>query len=237
MKFYSKVFKAQWNYYCTGIFYGRGEWGVTNKHCILIFLFFLTREELTALENAEPQLFWKADQKSIHQVDDGSSSKSFSFGMLCSAHRPFKMFCDPSEMLTLVPVTEVYFTTLFFVTDRVFTAEETTSQLYQAVGNPLVVSTVGGYNGMCDEKRIYGNLLFAYATNFSCFFVSVCLEGTVFAYGQTSSGKTFTMMGSDRNPGVIPMAVEDVFKTIKSVRIVELIRNILQFTTHMHIHF
>uniref|UniRef100_A0A4W6DNS8 Kinesin motor domain-containing protein n=1 Tax=Lates calcarifer TaxID=8187 RepID=A0A4W6DNS8_LATCA len=112
------------------------------------------REESTSSESAEPvQLFWKADKKSIHQIDDGNSTKSFSF-------------------------------------DRVFTAEETTSQLYQGIAKPLVVSTVEGYNG------------------------------TIFAYGQTSSGKTFTMMGSDHIPGVIPLAVEDVFQTIKNVRTV-----------------
>ncbi|KAF4119173.1 hypothetical protein G5714_001224 [Onychostoma macrolepis] len=70
--------------------------------------------------------------------------------------------------------------------DRVFSAEETTAQLYQDIAKPLVVSAVEGYNG------------------------------TIFAYGQTSSGKTFTMMGSERNPGVIPLAMADVFKTIKN---------------------
>ncbi|XP_051816800.1 centromere-associated protein E isoform X2 [Acanthochromis polyacanthus] len=110
----------------------------------------VAREENATSENAVPvQLFWKADKKSIHQIDDGNSTKSFSF-------------------------------------DRVFTSEETTSQLYQNIAKPLVVSTVAGYNG------------------------------TIFAYGQTSSGKTFTMMGSDHMPGVIPLAVEDVFQTIKS---------------------
>ncbi|CAJ1077524.1 centromere-associated protein E isoform X5 [Xyrichtys novacula] len=110
----------------------------------------IEREESGALENAEPvQLFWKADKKSIHQIDDGNSTKSFSF-------------------------------------DRVFTADETTNQLYQTIAKPLVVSTVEGYNG------------------------------TIFAYGQTSSGKTFTMMGSKGTPGVIPLAVEDVFQTIKN---------------------
>lgn len=50
--------------------------------------------------------------------------------------------------------------------------------------------------------------------------VSMCVRtsGTIFAYGQTSSGKTFTMMGSNHLPGVIPMAVEDVFQTIKNVK-------------------
>ncbi|XP_034006448.1 centromere-associated protein E isoform X3 [Trematomus bernacchii] len=110
----------------------------------------IPREDSAASENAEPvHYFWKADAKSIYQVDDGNSSKSFSF-------------------------------------DRVFTAEETTNQLYQAIAKPLVVSSVQGYNG------------------------------TIFAYGQTASGKTFTMLGSDRFPGVIPLAVEDVFQTIKS---------------------
>ncbi|XP_051557981.1 centromere-associated protein E isoform X2 [Myxocyprinus asiaticus] len=73
-----------------------------------------------------------------------------------------------------------------FSFDRVFSAEETTSQLYQDIAKPLVVSAVEGYNG------------------------------TIFAYGQTSSGKTFTMMGSEHNPGVIPLAMADVFKTIKN---------------------
>ncbi|KAI9179346.1 Kinesin-like protein kip2 [Blastocladiella emersonii ATCC 22665] len=40
-------------------------------------------------------------------------------------------------------------------------------------------------------------------------------NGTVFAYGQTSSGKTYTMMGTDSEPGVIPQAVHDVFQYIK----------------------
>ena len=29
--------------------------------------------------------------------------------------------------------------------------------------------------------------------------------GTLFAYGQTSSGKTYTMMGDQENKGVIPV--------------------------------
>ncbi|XP_061117796.1 centromere-associated protein E-like isoform X2 [Conger conger] len=73
-----------------------------------------------------------------------------------------------------------------FSFDRVFSAEESTNQLYQDIAKPLVVSAVEGYNG------------------------------TIFAYGQTSSGKTFTMMGCSRIPGVIPLAMEDVFQTIKN---------------------
>lgn len=39
-------------------------------------------------------------------------------------------------------------------------------------------------------------------------------NGTVFAYGQTSSGKTYTMMGTSEEPGVIPLAIEYMFDAI-----------------------
>lgn len=59
----------------------------------------------------------------------------------------------------------------------------------------------------------------------------VCCTGTIFAYGQTSSGKTFTMMGTSRTPGVIPQAVEDVFQSIKNVRMVTHVRNLLRLVS------
>jgi centromeric protein E len=44
------------------------------------------------------------------------------------------------------------------------------------------------------------------------------INGTIFAYGQTSSGKTFTMKGSHEYPGIIPLAIQDIFKFIENVR-------------------
>lgn len=41
------------------------------------------------------------------------------------------------------------------------------------------------------------------------------INGTVFAYGVTSSGKTHTMHGEQKSPGVIPLAVKDVFGIIQ----------------------
>ncbi|KAJ1547142.1 hypothetical protein HK405_006564 [Cladochytrium tenue] len=41
------------------------------------------------------------------------------------------------------------------------------------------------------------------------------MNGTVFAYGQTASGKTYSMMGVDEQPGVIPQAIDDVFSYIR----------------------
>lgn len=48
--------------------------------------------------------------------------------------------------------------------------------------------------------------------------VEAAMEGfnaTVFSYGQTGSGKTHTMMGNDDEPGIIPQAVQDIFKYIQ----------------------
>lgn len=44
-----------------------------------------------------------------------------------------------------------------------------------------------------------------------------CPVGTVFAYGQTNSGKTHTMRGSATEPGIIPLAVHDLFDIIQEV--------------------
>ena len=43
------------------------------------------------------------------------------------------------------------------------------------------------------------------------------IVGTVFAYGQTNSGKTYTMRGSASEPGVIPIAVRNLFDMIHQV--------------------
>ncbi|WOH07212.1 hypothetical protein DCAR_0626641 [Daucus carota subsp. sativus] len=41
------------------------------------------------------------------------------------------------------------------------------------------------------------------------------INGTIFAYGVTSSGKTHTMHGDQRSPGIIPLAVKDTFSIIQ----------------------
>ncbi|KIJ54215.1 hypothetical protein M422DRAFT_25159 [Sphaerobolus stellatus SS14] len=48
--------------------------------------------------------------------------------------------------------------------------------------------------------------------------VRAAMEGynaVIFAYGQTASGKTFTLTGTDSEPGIIPRAMRDVFGYIK----------------------
>ncbi|KAL2501550.1 P-loop containing nucleoside triphosphate hydrolase superfamily protein [Forsythia ovata] len=41
------------------------------------------------------------------------------------------------------------------------------------------------------------------------------INGTIFAYGVTSSGKTHTMHGDQRSPGIIPLTVKDAFSIIQ----------------------
>ena len=44
-------------------------------------------------------------------------------------------------------------------------------------------------------------------------------NGTIFAYGQTGTGKTHTMTGYDKSPeeaGIMPRSFQDIFKRIES---------------------
>eukprot|EP00073_Rattus_norvegicus_P021649 XP_006233413.2 PREDICTED: centromere-associated protein E isoform X2 [Rattus norvegicus] len=72
-----------------------------------------------------------------------------------------------------------------FQFDRVFHSNETTKNVYEEIAVPIISSAIQGYNG------------------------------TIFAYGQTASGKTHTMMGSEDCLGVIPRAIHDIFQRIK----------------------
>jgi centromeric protein E len=41
-------------------------------------------------------------------------------------------------------------------------------------------------------------------------------NGTLFAYGQTASGKTHTMMGDDKEPGLMILAADEIFEGVAS---------------------
>ncbi|KAF5780429.1 putative plus-end-directed kinesin ATPase transcription factor bZIP family [Helianthus annuus] len=69
--------------------------------------------------------------------------------------------------------------------DRVFGPATTTRQVYDVAAHHVVNGAMEGVNG------------------------------TVFAYGVTSSGKTHTMHGEQKSPGIIPLAVKDVFGIIQ----------------------
>lgn len=48
------------------------------------------------------------------------------------------------------------------------------------------------------------------------------LEGSnasILAYGQTSSGKTHSILGTPYEPGILPLAVEEVFRPTKQAKL------------------
>ncbi|KAM7006042.1 kinesin heavy chain [Tautogolabrus adspersus] len=74
-----------------------------------------------------------------------------------------------------------------YVFDQVFPTNTTQEQVYNTCAKQIVKDVLGGYNG------------------------------TIFAYGQTSSGKTHTMEGNlhdSQGMGIIPRIAEDIFEHI-----------------------
>ncbi|KAH9657016.1 kinesin-like protein KIN-7D [Citrus sinensis] len=71
--------------------------------------------------------------------------------------------------------------------DRVFGPHANSQEVYDVAARPVVKAAMEGVNG------------------------------TVFAYGVTSSGKTHTMHGDHNSPGIIPLAIKDVFSIIQDV--------------------
>ncbi|KAJ5097578.1 hypothetical protein N7456_008299 [Penicillium angulare] len=69
--------------------------------------------------------------------------------------------------------------------DNVFTAHENNAKVYDSAAKRLVRRVMEGYHG------------------------------TVFAYGMTGTGKTFSMQGTATSPGVIPLAITDIFSFIR----------------------
>ncbi|KAG0485244.1 hypothetical protein HPP92_009323 [Vanilla planifolia] len=74
---------------------------------------------------------------------------------------------------------------LAYAYDRVFGPTTTTRHVYDVAAQNVVSGAMEGING------------------------------TIFAYGVTSSGKTHTMHGDQRSPGIIPLAVKDAFSIIQ----------------------
>ncbi|KAL6869270.1 Kinesin-like protein kip2 [Amphichorda felina] len=69
--------------------------------------------------------------------------------------------------------------------DNVFTTHDNNSRVYDHLAKRLVRRVMEGYHG------------------------------TVFAYGMTGTGKTFSMQGTASSPGVIPLAITDIFSYIR----------------------
>ena len=117
----------------------------------------------------------------------------------------------------------------FVSSDHVFDESATTEQIYTTLTKPIVHSVMEGFNGETWEFDASVNtvltasrLVVVVSAVYSLYVIAchvLCVHaGTVFAYGQTSSGKTFTMMGMEEHPGVIPLAIDEIFAYIEEVR-------------------
>jgi hypothetical protein len=76
-----------------------------------------------------------------------------------------------------------------FTFDICYDSRASQSEIYQNTAAPIIANVLEGYNG------------------------------TIFAYGQTGTGKTHTMTGvegSDEHKGIMPRAFADIFENIKS---------------------
>lgn len=57
--------------------------------------------------------------------------------------------------------------------------------------------------------------VFKNTTKFLCEGVLNGYNSTVFAYGQTGAGKTYTMLGNEENPGIMFNTMKEVFRHVK----------------------
>ncbi|KAJ2784745.1 hypothetical protein GGI15_002172 [Coemansia interrupta] len=70
--------------------------------------------------------------------------------------------------------------------DKVFDQKDTTQKVYDDIVKNIITSSMGGFNG------------------------------TIFAYGQTSSGKTHTMYGGGSELGIVKLAVNNMFSIVEN---------------------
>lgn len=65
------------------------------------------------------------------------------------------------------------------------------------------------YDGTSEQAEIYADIFHPLVDS-----VLEGFNGTIFAYGQTGTGKTFTMEGSPEDPGALPRSFTHIFSHI-----------------------
>jgi hypothetical protein len=93
---------------------------------------------------------------------------------------------EGNAVVQVDPATDTRLSDNSYKLDAIFDGGQPTAAVYAATAQGLIRQVVNGFNS------------------------------TVFAYGQTSSGKTHTMKGTGDDPGIIPLAVREVFELIQA---------------------
>ena len=108
-------------------------------------------------------------------------------------------FIDREEPVGLVSQWEVKNNSIFqkdsigkyrdsYSFDHVFNPETNNCEVFNKVARPIIDSPLSGFSG------------------------------TILAYGQTSSGKTYTMMGSQHEPGIIPQTIQYISEAVNKIQ-------------------
>ena len=66
------------------------------------------------------------------------------------------------------------------------------------------------------DKNTSQKIVFENSTKFLIEGVVNGYNATVFAYGATGAGKTYTMLGNDNNPGIMPLTLKELFNKVNS---------------------
>ena len=66
------------------------------------------------------------------------------------------------------------------------------------------------------DKNTSQNVVFENSTKFLIDGVVNGYNATVFAYGATGAGKTYTMLGNENNPGIMPLTLRELFNKVNS---------------------
>ncbi|NXG62115.1 KIF19 protein, partial [Hemiprocne comata] len=112
---------------------------------------------------------------------------------LAGGGRPIAHRLDQQQIVVLQDPTEAHHDVLrsgrsrekSYVFDMVFDSSATQETVYRATTRGLIEGIISGYNA------------------------------TIFAYGPTGCGKTYTMLGTNREPGICARALGDLFQAIK----------------------
>ena len=159
----------------------------------------ITQRRNTSIEDNSDDI----SPKQMESIDDISNAKNTSIKVVCR-FRPLnekeheiekekESTNERTQLINFLSNSQLQFTSLSesqtynFNFDNIFPPNTTQSEIYDSSAKEIISSVLNGYNG------------------------------TIFAYGQTSSGKTYTMTGELDNAekeGIIPRMIHHVFHEI-----------------------
>ena len=142
------------------------------------------------LEHDEDIEFWQVDKdKNIIYTDNYFSDQN---EIINESYALTNNLSNKSLSYTKKDVKKLLIDSIYapqkFNFDKVYSIENDSQLIYKEMCKDVVSSALEGYNG------------------------------SIFMYGQTTSGKTYTMLGSPNNPGILPCVLRDIFLKIKKIK-------------------